>query len=132
MLTFLNIAKLLTWVAMLFMLFTESTYFMGAVIFYYIALAVLSLMGTALAFGCSGVLTSHHCTIKSRAHAAALLCEAKDTDLNLEFIMTGISVGLLGALGLTTLAMSQMIVLILSILCVIVANNVLGKIKTNI
>lgn len=117
MFTFMNIAKVLSWIAIVYMIVTTSDYFMGAVLFYYIALAVTITIGFFLVLGSTHAVHSLVTPPKIKFDAVVLLnklhCESWFSAL-VPSIISGI---LLLAVGLPVLAYSQAYVCLIAASC---------------
>jgi hypothetical protein len=117
MFTFLNIAKVLSWIAMAYMIVSGTDYFIGAVLFYYIALAAIMTIGFFLVLGSSHAVHSLVAPPKAKIDAVVLLnrlhCESWLSAL-VPSIISGI---LLVGVGLPVLAYSQAYVCLVAASC---------------
>ena len=117
MFTFLNMAKILSWIAMVYMIVTTSDYFMGAIIFYYIVLAVLITMGFFLVCGATAALKSERAPLKAKLDAVVLLHKLTQETYASAIAPAIVSTILLWTVGLPLLAYSQVGVAFISMWC---------------
>jgi hypothetical protein len=117
MFTFLNIAKVLSWIAMVYMILTPSDYFMGAVLFYYIALAVIITMTFLLTLGSSHAVDSIVAPPKVKSDAVVLLNKLHCESWLAALVPSIISGVLLVGVGLPMLAYSQAYVILILASC---------------